>query len=253
VLGFASVPWPQSIGHGTLTVDSMAVSRRQGVPRENQWGPAVAPGKEGTGGAHRGRQSMARWCRRWHSMAARELQGLAVMKAWPCSLEEEGNGEAAPWIGVSGVRVSSRCGGGGMPMVLVWVQWGAAAWMGGGERRGCGSRGRERKRTMEKKRGRGRGGRNLLKWRWGEAGEAWGRDDVWRQEKQWDGVPLEWWETVRAARHGPNRGGTVVSNAWAPASSRRERERRGAGACGLARKKRNGLSPDELDFFNLFN
>jgi hypothetical protein len=37
-------------------------------------------------------------------------------------------------------------------------------------------------------------------------------------------------------RHGPNRGGTVVSDAWAPAGSRRERESRGAGA-GLKKKE----------------
>jgi hypothetical protein len=42
---------------------------------------------------------------------------------------------------------------------------------------------------------------------------------------------------ARAARHGLSRGGAGISDAWALAGSMRERERRGAGAYGPARKK----------------
>jgi hypothetical protein len=48
---------------------------------------------------------------------------------------------------------------------------------------------------------------------------------------------------ARAARHGPNRGGAGVSDTWAPAGSRRERERRGAGTRGPAQEKEERAKP----------
>jgi hypothetical protein len=55
--------------------------------------------------------------------------------------------------------------------------------------------------------------------------------------------PRERRRTMRAARHGPNRGGAGVSDMWAPTGSRRERERRGTGTCGPAREKEERAEP----------
>jgi hypothetical protein len=51
--------------------------------------------------------------------------------------------------------------------------------------------------------------------------------------------------TARAVRHCSNRGASGASDAWAPAGSRRERERRETGRVGRPEKKGNGPSPKE--------
>jgi hypothetical protein len=68
-------------------------------PRSTSGAPEVVPGKEGAGGAHRGRRLTVRWRKRLRAVAFNgvgEAMGSAVMKVWPCSSEEEGRGEVAP-------------------------------------------------------------------------------------------------------------------------------------------------------------
>jgi hypothetical protein len=61
------------------------------------------------------------------------------------------------------------------------------------------------------------------------------------------------WGTARVARHGPHEGGTGVSNMWAPANSRRERERRGAGRMGRPGKKEVWAEPKGRGTFFIYS
>jgi hypothetical protein len=54
------------------------------------------------------------------------------------------------------------------------------------------------------------------------------------------------------ARHSPHRGGTGVSDAWAPADSGREREKRGAGHVGRPGKKEAWAARRNKNIFDLF-
>jgi hypothetical protein len=59
--------------------------------------------------------------------------------------------------------------------------------------------------------------------------------------------------TARAARHGPHKRGTGVSNAWALAGSGRERERRGTGRVGRAGKEEAWAEPEGTRTFLIYS
>jgi hypothetical protein len=56
-------------------------------------------------------------------------------------------------------------------------------------------------------------------------------------------------QSTWAARYGPNKGGTDVSDVWALVGSGRGRERRGTGRVGRPGKKRRVPSLDEQESF----
>jgi hypothetical protein len=89
---------------GTLTDGPVAASRRQGVPREHQWGPGMAPGKAIGGGSHP--NGDAAW-RRWRSLRTTAFVG------------GESSGGRWQWSHIPAVAVRKREGEGGHN----WGQW----------------------------------------------------------------------------------------------------------------------------------